>query len=83
MEMILKKLIELLMRYTIEQEKNIDFNLDVRKMIVDSIAYIQFLADVEEEFNIDIDFDVINNLQIVSINALSNVVSEYCKGSKQ
>ena len=73
MEMILKKLIELLMRYTIEQEKNIDFNLDVRKMIVDSIAYIQFLAAVEEEFNIDIDFDVINNLQIVSINALSNV----------
>lgn len=47
-----------------------DLYIDVRKLGLDSITFIQFIALVEEKFNFEFDYDDIENMESVSLNEL-------------
>lgn len=69
----------------IEVIENMEQNLDVsaskrtadlRELGMDSIAFIQFLALLEEKYNIEFDYDFMDKYEKISIEVLDQMIME-------
>lgn len=60
-----------------ELELNMEeIEVDLRKLGMDSIVFIQFLAAFEEKFNVDLDYDFLDKHEKISVDVLNQVVLE-------
>lgn len=51
-----------------------EYGEEIRKMNLDSIDYIRFLAEIEDYFKIDFGYETLDNMKVVSINSLSEYI---------
>ena len=68
---------DILKKYLVEDDIEINKDDDIRDLNIDSIAYIQFLAEIEEKFNVDFSYDEISSLKDVSISNLQKIISAH------
>jgi amino acid adenylation domain-containing protein len=65
-----KKIIHLLNEISHRNIVNSEFELDIRSFALDSIEFIHFMAQFEEVFDFEFDYDEIDKMGIVSLSSL-------------
>ena len=64
--------------------KDIDLDLnvgeaidqDLRTLGMDSIGFIQFMALIEETFNVEFEYDFMDKHELISVEVLNGVIAE-------
>lgn len=71
-----QKLVAIFKECTDEIVTSVDLTQDVRKLGLSSIQFIQFVAQIEEEFSFEFGYDDLDNMEIISIKNLFEYIKE-------
>lgn len=63
----------------IDQDMKVDksvMNQDLRTLGMDSIVFIRFMAQIEEKFDIEFEYDFLDKHKSISVEVLNGIITE-------
>lgn len=68
---------KLLRKYLNRNLEQHEYEIDIRKIGIDSLNYIHFLVDIEEEFEFEFGYDDIDNFNVMSVIELEKYINSH------